>query len=78
MFKILCMNELNDDCLPCFSRAVSGYTRGHKFKLIKGSCKLNLRKYYFTNRLINLWNDLPEIVVMSNRLFEFKKRLDNY
>ena len=34
-------------------------TRGHNKKLRKLSCKINKRKNYFSNRVIDVWNNLP-------------------
>ena len=46
------------------------------FKLDKGRAKYNLRKYYFTNRVVNAWNSLPDRVVLSETINTFKSRLD--
>ena len=35
------------------------------FKLDKGRAKYDLRKYYFTNRVVNAWNSLPDHVVLN-------------
>jgi len=35
-----------------------------------------LRKYFFTNRIVNVWNSLPDTVVMSEMGNQFKNRLD--
>ena len=51
-------------------------TRGHALKLKKSRCHLDVRKYYFTNRVVNIWNDLPAQVIESSTLDTFKKRLD--
>ena len=47
-------------------------------KLNKNRCRIDIRKYYFTNRVANIWNDLPESVVSANTLFTFENRLDKY
>jgi len=33
----------------------------------------DLRKYYFNNRVVNLWNSLPNRVVMSDSTNKCKK-----
>ena len=38
----------------------------------------DLRKYYFTNRAINIWNNLPSHVVLSDTVNTFKSRLDKF
>ena len=32
-------------------------------------------KYFFTNRIINVWNSLPDTVVMSETVNQFKKQI---
>ena len=51
--------------------------RGHSFKLKKNRTeRLNLRKYFFTNRVVNHWNSLTESVVSAPSVNAFKNRLD--
>jgi len=52
-------------------------TRGHSKCLQKGLFKTNW-KYGFCNRVVNVWNGLPDDVVRSGDVNEFKKKLDNY
>ena len=33
--------------------------RGHDFKLYKPQVNLDIRKYFFSNRVIDIWNSLP-------------------
>ena len=55
-------------------------TRGHSLKLYKKSmCKgLQLRKYFFSQRVIINWNKLPAHVVVAKNVNEFKKYFDQY
>ena len=39
---------------------------------------IDLRKYNFYNRVINVWNSLPDDIVLSNSVNEFKNKLDNF
>ena len=34
-------------------------TRGHEVTLVKDQCRLDIRKYSFSQRTINEWNKLP-------------------
>jgi hypothetical protein len=43
----------------------SSLTRGHPYKLHNKSYTSDWVKFFFTNRVVNMWNDLPETVVMS-------------
>ena len=36
----------------------SKITRGHNFKLVKKQSRLDVRKYSFSQRTINVWNNL--------------------
>jgi len=38
----------------------------------------DLRKYCFTNRALNIWNSLPNHVVLSDTVNTFKSRLDKF
>ena len=40
-------------------------TRGNKHKLNQNPCKYNLRKHFFTNRIVAIWNSLPGHVVVQ-------------
>ena len=53
-------------------------TRGNTLRLVKTHCKYDLRKYFFSNRIILTWNSLPDYVVLANSLNLFKNRLDGH
>jgi len=52
--------------------------RGHKWKLKVKRSRLQLRKCFFSQRVISLWNSLPGHVVDASSVNSFKKRLDNW
>ena len=62
MYKIL-TGKYDADVTPKVIRVHSSTTRGNMFKLDKGRAKYDSRKYYFTNRVVNAWNSLPNYVV---------------
>jgi len=51
---------------------VNTATRGNTYKLYQSSVKYDLRKHFFTNRVVSLWNSLPNIVVDSECINCFK------
>jgi len=53
-------------------------TRGNDRRLQKARVVYDLRKYYFTNRAVNIWNSLPNHVVLSDTVNIFKSRLDKF
>ena len=66
-----------DSSLPSIlQRNSSSVTRGHSLKLHTYRPKYDLCKYFFTVRVINLWNSLPESVVSAVSVNSFKNRLD--
>ena len=45
-----------------FSPKKDNRTRGHEVKLVRDQCRLDIRKYSFSQRTINEWNDCLRIV----------------
>ena len=52
--------------------------RGHEFKLYKSALSTNIIEFYFSNRIVDDWNSLPQHVVSSNTVNTFKIRLDRH
>jgi len=49
------------------------HTQGHSYKLDKSHCSHDSSKYLFTNRIVDLWNSLPnEVCVQLLETFKYK------
>ena len=53
-------------------------TRGHNYKLTKLASNTSLFQSFFTNRIINHWNNLPHKVVNVESINAFKNGLDKH
>ena len=52
--------------------------RGHNMKLYKNKARLNVRQKFFSIRIVDSWNDLPQRIIDSPSVKCFESRLDKY
>jgi len=56
----------------------AAWLRGHSLKLYKPRCHTTLRQNFFSIRVINEWNKLPQFVIEAPSVNAFKNRLDKH
>ena len=67
-------SAVNIDDFVSFNKRSS--RNSHCYKLYKPSCRTNILKYSFWHRYIDKWNSLPESLVKHDKLYSFKKGLE--
>ena len=77
MFKILNGYE-NIDRNIFFTVKEERRTRGHGVTLAKKQCRLDIRKFSFSQRTVNEWNRLSADCVGASSVNIFKNKIDIY
>ena len=70
-YKIL-NNVYDKDVVPLLALNNNVKTRGNSLKLSVNRAHLNLKKIYFTSRIVNNWNSLPDTVITAPNINIFK------
>ena len=52
--------------------------RGHSRKFYKFRSRLDTRKYFFSQRVVDVWNQLPEEAVTAPSVNAFKSKVDKF
>ncbi|PJE77527.1 hypothetical protein CI610_03548 [invertebrate metagenome] len=78
VFKI--MNNIYDSRVTknFFQMDNNNRTRGHSQKIFKKRCRRDARKHFFSYRIVDLWNSLPQHVINAETVYQFEILLDNY
>ena len=66
---------MTQDLLPLITK--DSITRSNSHKLYKKRVNTNVAKYFYTNRIVNVWNNLPVDVVNAQNLNSFKNKIDS-
>ena len=77
VWKIITGHE-NIDRNSLFELEENGITRNNGYKIVGKRFQSEIAKNWFTYRVVNEWNRLPNLVVGSKSLVTFKKRLDDH
>ena len=77
VFKII-KNKYDYKVAPELIHNINKVTKGNDFSLSKNRSHYDLRKFSFTNRIVNIWNSLPNVVVDVDTVDLFKTRLDKF
>ena len=75
-FKIV--HSYSDTCLDINRTNCAGlpiHTRGHNFKLDKELCHTYIRKFFFCNRICDVWNSLAADAANPTSVVSFKKHV---
>jgi len=76
-YKIL-SGKYDTNVVPNLKTTGIQATWGDDLRIFKTHFKYDLCKFYFTNRVVDAWNSLPNWIVMANSTSTFKSRLDTY
>ena len=61
-----------------WTRKPLAYRESNKAALVMEQCRLDMRKYTFSQRMINEWNKLQNDCVNASSVNMFKNRIDRY
>ena len=75
VFKILNGYE-NIDRNMFLSLKKDSRTGGHEVKLVKDRCRLDIKKYSFSQRTVNEWKKLSKDCITASSVNMFKNKLD--
>jgi len=63
VFKIV--TGVLDSMVSCNSIGSHSVTRGNRYKLTQKHVQYNLTKFSLSNRVVSIWNSLPDYVVSA-------------
>jgi len=79
MIEVFKITRICDETVsPYLPLNIKANTRGNNYKLLNHSFHYDLRKHYFSARIVNIWNSLPNTVVNASTVNTFEARLDKF
>ena len=73
---VLYYKTLNGHCDLVLNVAPSScVTRDNNFKLSKQTCSIDVRNFFYSNRIVDAWNSLPNTVLSVSSTSNFKMKL---
>ena len=78
VFKMTSKMGGYDKSLPNLLTPNDNELRGHSQKLFTHGSNKDVRKYFFSNRIVKIWNSLPEWVISSADVYKFENNLDSF
>ena len=79
---MLCYQILHGHCdttiASCFVHRSDDSTRGNQLKLYKCHCTVDVTKHYSADRVVSVWNSLPDTVVTAPSLLSFRHQLAKF
>ena len=76
-FKLL-KGMANLDYSLFFKLSWDSKVREHTYKIVKTCFCLDVRKNFFSNWVVDAWNELPQYVVDAETVNSLKARLDEF
>ena len=76
LIKLIITGKYQGCVAPSLIKEENYVTRGNDFRLQKLRVRYDLRKFGFSNRVVNTWNSLPNWVVSAYTTDTCKARLD--
>ena len=78
VYKIMSGKHMRSLCPNLRTKMdATGREGRNSLALHQESCRTDVRKHYFTYRVVAVWNTLPDEVVLSKTVDEFKRKLDH-
>ena len=64
--------------IQAFFRLITAFTGGHGSKLFKPRCHLDIRKYSFAHRIVDIWNSLDDNIIACDSINGFKGKTNKF